>query len=124
MAKTKTTEKKPSGRTVFTNESLWADKNIGNAQLVLVHWRDIVQVSNWNEEEEVAPVRDFMTVGYLLYEGPDPKDQGEDMTVIATTWDGDMNKWRDYVVFPSPVVRTIEAMTAAKKKRAKRGPQG
>lgn len=114
----KVTDKTPvNQKLVYTNEALWAGKTIENSQLVRVVWRDITAVSNWNDEEEVAPVRRFTSVGYFLYEGPDPKDPEEDMTVIATTWDGDMNRWRDYVCFPSTVVREIVPVIKPRKKK-------
>lgn len=103
----------------YTNEALWAGKTPRTTELVSVQWRDITSIANWNEEEEVAPVRHFSTVGYLLYEGPDPKDEGEEMVVIASTWDGDAAKWRDYTVFPAPVVRSIAAMVKPRKRKAK-----
>lgn len=105
-----------------TNSHLWAGLLPSNTPVVGVNWRDIQYVDNWNTDEEVAPARYLFTVGYLLYEGPDPKDAENDITVIAGTYNYDSDKWADFTVFPSVVVRQIVAlMPAPKKRKAKNG---
>ncbi len=99
----------------ITNSHLWATRLPSNTQIVNIHWRDITDVSNWNEDEEVAPYRYLQQIGYLLYQGPDPKDDQNDMTVIAAGYDGDQNKWYSFTVFPSSVIRKMVAITKKKK---------
>lgn len=103
-------------KTTPTNSHLWEGKLPENSQVVGINWTDIQYVDNWNEDAEVAPARYLFTIGYLLYEGPDPKDSKRDITVIAGTYDYDNSKWADFTVFPSVVVRKIVAITRKRKK--------
>lgn len=99
------------------NFHLWANKTPDNSQVVGVHWVDIVDISNWNEDEFVVePARGQYSLGYLLYEGPNPQDPEHDMTVIAVAYDTIQKRWSSYTVFPSEVVRTIVAITRKRKK--------
>jgi hypothetical protein len=103
-------------KTSPTNSHLWSGKVPANTQVVGINWRDIQYVDNWNEDSEVAPARYLFTIGYLLYQGPDPKDTSNDITVIAGTYDYDNDKWADFTVFPSVVVRKVHPIT--RKRRA------
>ena len=104
-------------KTTPTNSHLWDGKVPGNSQIVGITWTDIQYVDNWNEDMEVAPARYLLTIGYLLYQGPDPKDEQRDITIIAGTYDHDNEKWADFTVFPTVVVRKVTAVT--RKKRSK-----
>jgi len=99
------------------NLHLWSERTPENTQIVGVWWEDIQDISNWNEEAEVAPARRLYSIGYLLYEGPDPKDTERDMTVIAKTYNYEDGKWADFTCFPSVVIREIKPLT--RKPRAK-----
>ncbi len=109
-------DKKARLRTSPTNSHLWDARLPDNTQIVGINWRDIQYVDNWNEDSEVAPARDILTIGYLLYKGPDPKDQANEITIIAGTYDFDNEKWCDFTVFPTVVVNKVTAIT--KKRRA------
>lgn len=104
-------------KTSPTNSHLWEGKVPDSTQIVGVNWRDIQYVDNWNTDEEVAPARYIFTVGYFLYEGPDPKDPQNNITVIAGTYNYDVNKWADFTVFPSSIVREIIAITRKSRKK-------
>jgi len=96
---------------VYSNIALWADRTPENTPIIEVTWRDIQSVSNWDDDrDEVCPVRRFVSIGFLLYDGPDPKDPGQKMLVIATTYDADNDRWADYTAFPRPVIREIKTI--------------
>jgi len=98
-------------KATVTNSHLWSEKQPDNTQIVGIKWRDIQYVDNWNEDDEVAPARHLLTIGYLLYVGPDPKDSAHSITVIAGTYNHDADKWADFTVFPSTVIRETVAIT-------------
>lgn len=80
------------------------------AKLVVVTWRDIREVSNWDGTDEIRPCRSLWTCGWQLYRGKDPEDPTMRVLVIAKTYDWEEKKWADFTVFPETVVREIEAI--------------
>jgi hypothetical protein len=114
MAQKRKKPDKPTVRVTPSNTHLWQDRTPENTPIVAVKWRDIQGIDNWNEDDEVAPARNCHTIGYLLYEGPDPKDKAHDMTVIASWYIYDEDEWSHYVVFPSEVIKEIVKLRGVK----------
>lgn len=88
-------------------QDLWADKTPDNTDLVTILWRDIRSVYNWSEDStvELRPCRAITTVGWLLYEGPDPEEPESIITVIASTYDAEVDAWSDYTFYPNKTVK-------------------
>lgn len=84
------------------------DKTPANTVHVVVSWRDIRDVSNWDEDGEVRCSRNLQTIGWLLYEGPDPAEPDYDILVIAKTYDYDEERWADFTVFPKTVIKGLK----------------
>lgn len=84
------------------------DKTPDNCMQVTVTWRDIRDISSWTEEEEVRCCRRIQTVGWHLYEGPDPVEPEYDILIIAASYDGEEERWSDFTVFPKTVVKRIQ----------------
>lgn len=85
--------------------ALWADKTPENAKVVEIDWVDISQYDNWNTDEDLA-LATFTSLGYLLYEGPDPRT-GVEITVTALTYEPKTKRWADYLLFPTPVIQEM-----------------
>ena len=107
-------KQKPKVKVSRSNSHLWADRTPKNSPIVAVRWRDIQGIDNWNEDDEVAPARSVLSIGYMLYEGPDPKDPTQKMTVIARTYVEDTSEWADFYAFPTSVIRSMTKIKAAK----------
>jgi hypothetical protein len=100
-----------------SNSHLWEHCTPENTPLVAIHWRDIQGIDNWNEDDEVAPARHCYTIGYLLYQGPDPKDPEHGMTVLASWYLYDAEEWSHYVVFPSEVIKRVQKIATRKREK-------
>lgn len=84
----------------------WGHLSPIDATQVVVAWRDIQEVSAWNEDEPLVPVH-LETIGWLLYEGADPQEAGSKILIIAKTYDHNDRRWADYTVFPLAVVKEV-----------------
>ena len=86
-------------------QELWNDRTPDNTQVVVINWRDIRSVYNWQEDSsvELRPCRDMLTVGWLLYEGDDPEEEGATLTVLAGSYDAENDTWSEYTFFPHMV---------------------
>jgi hypothetical protein len=92
----------------------WENETPETVPQVVVHWRDIRDCTSyaWDEEdEEIRPARKLQTIGWLLYQGPDPKEPDVMVTVIARTYDGEEKRWAEYSVFPQIVVKKLHEKT-------------
>ncbi len=79
-----------------------------NAPKVIVSWRDIHEISAWNDDDEpLGPVH-LETIGWLLYEGSDPNELESSLVVIAKTYDYNDKRWADFTIFPRMVVKKIK----------------
>ena len=80
-------------------------------QIVIVHWRDICESSQWSGENvnEIRPVH-IATMGWLLYEGEDPWEMGQRITVIGKSYDYNDRRWADLTIFPHNVIRRTETV--------------
>ena len=86
----------------------WQHLTPANAPQVIVSWRDIHEISSWNEETiHLGPVH-LETIGWLLYEGPDPNDPGSSLTIIAKTYDYEDRRWAEFTIFPQTVVKKVK----------------
>lgn len=86
----------------------WAHLTPANAPRVAVGWRDIRDTPAWDDDEEpVRPARRLETLGWLLYEGPDPEEPEAYITVIARTYDWEEKRWCEYTTYPQIVVRGL-----------------
>ena len=86
----------------------WSTWTPDSTNVVVVHWSDIQDIPNWGAIEEVRPARHLQTVGWILYAGEDPKDTGQQILVIARTYDSEEQRWAEYTVFPAGVVKQVE----------------
>lgn len=99
---------------------LWAELTPNEAPIVAVFWKDIQSLTDWEgDEKDIGPVRKIITIGFLLYDGPDPKDAGHNIVVIAGGYQYDAELWTDYTVFPREVVRDIKPIKPVKGKNRK-----
>ena len=80
-----------------------------NCMHVVVTWRDIRDISSWSEEEDVRCCRKLQSVGWLLYEGPDPLEPEYEILVIAATYDHEDERWADFTVFPKTVIKGVKS---------------
>ena len=64
--------------------------------VVVVHWRDITSVDNWNYEEKAFMV-EMYTLGWLI-------DETDSSLTIATTWDATTGDWRILTMFPKGAI--------------------
>ena len=86
----------------------WHHLTPQNAQRVVVAWRDIHEISAWNDDDTtVGPVH-LDTIGWMVYEGPDPDEPESSLVVIAKTYDYNDRRWADYTVFPRTVVKKVD----------------
>ena len=88
-------------------KELWKHLTPANAEQVVVTWRDIQDVGAWDEETAHIGPAQHRTIGWFLYEGPDPNDLGYDILVIAKTYSDTEKKWADYTAFPKTVVKEV-----------------
>ena len=86
---------------------LWKHLTPANAEQVVVVWRDIQDVSAWDEDTARVGPAQHRTIGWFLYEGPDPNDLGYDILIIAKTYSDTEKKWADYTAFPKTVVKEV-----------------
>ena len=64
--------------------------------IVVVHWRDITSVDNWNYAEEAFMV-ELYTLGWLI-------DETDSSLTIATCWDQSDGEWRILTMFPKGAI--------------------
>lgn len=86
----------------------WKYKTPSNCARVVVSWRDIREVSNWDNEDEVRCARNLQTTGWLVYEGPDEGEPGSDIVILAKTYDFEEAQWADFTIFPQNVIKKVE----------------
>jgi len=90
-------------------EALWAHRTHLNTPLVSVQWADIREVSRWNDDtEEVRPARKLHQAGFLLYEGIDPGDPGEEIVVLGQVYDEEEGTWHGLTSIPKRAYRKVD----------------
>ena len=73
-----------------------------------IHWADIRTTDNCNDDsEDVRPARKLSTPGYLLYDGVDPADPGEEIIILAGTYDGEEKSWHTITCIPKRAYRGV-----------------
>ena len=55
----------------------------------------------------MRPSRKLVTLGWLLYKGPDPKESDAEIVIIARTYDYEENRWAEFTAFPQVVLRQV-----------------
>jgi len=86
--------------------SLWENKTPDNAPLVRFMWRDIRRTDHWSDTDEaIRPARKLATAGWILYDGVDPGDPGNEIVVLGNHYDYEEERWADFHCFPKQVVR-------------------
>lgn len=87
----------------------WAHLTPDNAKQVVISWRDIRSVSSWDENDDgdIRPCRHLNTVGWLLYQGPDPGEPSSEIIVIASTYDWEASQWAEFNCFPKVVWKEV-----------------
>jgi hypothetical protein len=89
----------------------WQHLTPKNAQRAIVSWRDIREIGAWDDDtEEIRPARRLETIGWLLYEGPDPFEPDSDVLVLAKTYDWEEQRWADYTAFPKVVLKRLDRL--------------
>jgi hypothetical protein len=86
----------------------WRQLSPSSATQVVVAWRDIHEISSWNDDGDALGPVHLETIGWLLYEGPDPAEPESNLVIIAKTYDYTDKRWADYTVFPRTVVKRIK----------------
>ena len=87
--------------------SNWDHKTPSNCPRVVVSWRDIRDVSNWDGSEEIRCARNLQTTGWLIYEGPDEGEASANIVIIAKTYDFEEGQWADFTIFPQTVIKSV-----------------
>jgi len=87
-------------------EKLWIDKTPMNTPRCTVWWRDIRDCS---DGDDVRPARRVQSLGWYLYEGPDPEEPESDIVVLGRTYDYEDAKWSDYAVFPRIAIKAVDS---------------
>jgi hypothetical protein len=85
----------------------WEHKTPSTCPRVVIAWRDIRDVSSWDDDEEIRCARNLQTTGWLVYEGPDEGEPDSEIVVIAKTYDFEEGKWADFTIFPRIVVKRV-----------------
>jgi len=85
----------------------WRDKTPGDVAVVVVEWRDVRDSDDWTAKDEVRPCRHLSTLGWLLYDGPDPDDKGKNLLVLGRSYDAEEVRWSELVSFPRESVRRV-----------------
>ena len=85
----------------------WQYLTPANAKRVVIAWRDISEISAWDDTNDVIGPVHLETIGWLLYDGPDTAEPGASVLVIAKTYDHNEKRWADFTVFPRAVVKGV-----------------